>query len=91
LVAACAPWTALLRVRQGGPIFDKSGNLASLAAKSLRGAGKIDRSLIGGVNLKHIRAFIDQVDAILADTKHSLAEDVSKFERFRGESAHADG
>jgi len=75
----------------GGAIFDKSGNLVSLTAKSLRVAEKIDRSLTGGVNMKHIRAFIDQVDAILADKKPSFGKDVSKFERFKGESANADG
>jgi S1-C subfamily serine protease len=66
----------------GGPIFDKAGQLVSLTAKSLRVAEKVERSLVGGVNIRHIRAFIDQVDAILADTKPVLGKNVSEFDRF---------
>jgi S1-C subfamily serine protease len=64
----------------GGPIFDRSGALVSLVAKSLRTIEKVDRPLVGGVNVRHIRKFMNQVDAILADSKHSIAEDVSNFE-----------
>jgi S1-C subfamily serine protease len=51
----------------GGGIFGQDGRLVSLVTKQLDASDQavVKRSFVGGINIKHIRGFIDKVDTML--------------------------
>jgi len=51
----------------GGGIFGQDGRLVSLVTKQLNASDQaiVKRSFVGGINIKHIRGFIDKVDTML--------------------------